>query len=85
MTRLLEAAGVDALQWRILVRTFLKIDFGGLRNPDGQGFAAFGRVVSGMDVVRRIQRAPSSSNRTVNTEAQKLTPPIRIVKAARVR
>ncbi len=31
------------------------------RNPDGQGFAAFGRVVSGMDVVRKIQMAPSSS------------------------
>jgi len=31
VTRLLEAAGVDALQWRVLVRAFLKIDFGGLR------------------------------------------------------
>lgn len=31
------------------------LDFGGARAADGQGFAAFGRVVSGMDVVRRIQ------------------------------
>ncbi len=31
------------------------LDFGGKRNPDGQGFAAFGKVISGMDVVRRIQ------------------------------
>jgi peptidyl-prolyl cis-trans isomerase A (cyclophilin A) len=31
------------------------LDFGGLRNPDGQGFAAFGRVVRGLDVARRIQ------------------------------
>lgn len=30
------------------------LDFGGTRNPDKQGFAAFGRVVDGMDVVRRI-------------------------------
>ena len=30
------------------------LDFGGMRNPDGQGFAAFGRVVDGMDVVRKI-------------------------------
>jgi peptidyl-prolyl cis-trans isomerase A (cyclophilin A) len=59
-------------------------DFGGARNPDGQGFAAFGRVVSGMDVVRKIQAAPSSSDRKTNTEAQRLTPPIKIVKAARV-
>ncbi len=32
-----------------------ELDFAGKRNPDGQGFAAFGRVVKGMDVVRRIQ------------------------------
>ena len=29
-----------------------ELDFGGKRNPDGQGFAAFGRVVKGMEVVR---------------------------------
>ena len=31
-----------------------QLDFGGKRNPDGQGFAAFGRVVRGMDVVKKI-------------------------------
>lgn len=31
------------------------LDFGGMRNPDGQGFAAFGLVTKGMDVVRAIQ------------------------------
>ncbi len=30
------------------------LDFGGHRNLDGQGFAAFGRVVSGMAVVRAL-------------------------------
>ncbi len=37
------------------------LDFGGKRNPDGQGFAAFGRVTRGMDVVRKIHsiEAPS--------------------------
>jgi len=50
-----------------------ELDFGGRRNPDGQGFAAFGRVVKGMDVVRRIHAAPA--------DGQTLTPPIRIVKA----
>jgi peptidyl-prolyl cis-trans isomerase A (cyclophilin A) len=44
------------------------LDFGGARNPDGQGFAAFGRVVRGMDVVRRIQAAPA--------DGQALTPPV---------
>jgi peptidyl-prolyl cis-trans isomerase A (cyclophilin A) len=48
-----------------------ELDFGGKRNPDGQGFAAFGRVVKGMDVVRKIQAAPA--------EGQSLSPPIRII------
>jgi peptidyl-prolyl cis-trans isomerase A (cyclophilin A) len=30
------------------------LDFGGIRNTDGKGFAAFGRVVRGMEVVRKI-------------------------------
>ena len=70
--------------WFICINDQPSLDFGGARNPDGQGFAAFGRVISGMDVVRKIQNAPSSTNRTTNTEAQKLTPPIKIVKVSRV-
>src|SRR6478672_10353279 len=64
--------------WFICINDQPSLDFGGARNPDGQGFAAFGRVVQGMDVVRKIQRA-------ANTDAQRLTPPITIVKAARIR
>jgi len=52
------------------------LDFGGARNPDGQGFAAFGRVVKGMDVVRKIQAAPAKD--------QQLTPPVRILSARRL-
>ena len=52
------------------------LDFGGARNPDGQGFGAFGRVVKGMDVVRKIQAAPA--------DAQKLTPPVKIISARRL-
>jgi peptidyl-prolyl cis-trans isomerase A (cyclophilin A) len=63
--------------WFICINDQPSLDFGGARNPDGQGFAAFGRVVRGMDVVRRIQRAP-------NTDAQRLTPSIRILKASRI-
>jgi peptidyl-prolyl cis-trans isomerase A (cyclophilin A) len=70
--------------WFICINDQPSLDFGGQRNPDGQGFAAFGRVVSGMDVVRKIQQAPSSSNRTSNPEAQRLTPPITVTKVARV-
>lgn len=70
--------------WFITINDQPSLDFGGARNPDGQGFAAFGRVVSGMDVVRKIQAAPSSANMSTNVEAQRLTPPIKILKASRV-
>ena len=70
--------------WFICINDQPSLDFGGARNPDGQGFAAFGRVVAGMDVVRKIQAAPSSSTRTTNAEAQRLTPPIAILKVARI-
>jgi peptidyl-prolyl cis-trans isomerase A (cyclophilin A) len=33
-------------------------DYGGANNPDGQGYAAFGKVVKGMDIVRSIYNAP---------------------------
>lgn len=33
-------------------------DYGGQANPDGQGFAAFGKVIKGMDVVRKIHQQP---------------------------
>ena len=52
-----------------------ELNFGGKRNPDGQGFAAFGRVTKGMDVVRRIQRS--------SADGQTLRPPIRIQRAVR--
>lgn len=37
------------------------LDKGEVRNADEQGFAAFGKVVAGMDVVRRIHVSPSSA------------------------
>jgi peptidyl-prolyl cis-trans isomerase A (cyclophilin A) len=52
-----------------------QLDYRGKRNPDGQGFAAFGRVVLGMDIVKRIHEAPA--------KGQQLTPPIRIINIAR--
>jgi peptidyl-prolyl cis-trans isomerase A (cyclophilin A) len=53
-----------------------ELDFGGKRNPDGQGFAAFGRVVEGMDVVRAIQALPA--------RGQQLTPPVKIITIRRI-
>lgn len=51
------------------------LDFGGLRNPDGQGFAAFGQVTAGMDVVTAINRAPLIE--------QTLTPPLTLYRITR--
>ena len=64
-------------QFFICIGDQKELDEGGKRNADGHGFAAFGRVVSGMDVVRKIQAAPSSG--------QTLTPPVRIVRIGRVK
>lgn len=44
-----------ASEFFICINPQPELDFGGKRNPDGQGFAAFGQVISGMDAVRRIQ------------------------------
>ncbi len=52
-----------------------ELDFGGQRNPDGQGFAAFGRVIRGMDVIKKIQMSTH--------EGQTLKPPIVIEKVER--
>ena len=52
------------------------LDFGGKRFDDGQGGGAFGRVVKGMDVVRRIQQQP--------VEKQSLTPPVSITRISRI-
>lgn len=54
-----------------------ELDFGGRRNPDGQGFAVFGMVVEGMDVVLAIHRSP--------TAGQSLEPPVPIKKIFRRR
>ncbi len=61
----------------ICVRDLPSLDFGGKRNPDGQGFAAFGKVVQGMDVVKRINAA--------RADGQAIMPPVRILQVARMK
>jgi peptidyl-prolyl cis-trans isomerase A (cyclophilin A) len=70
-------AGPDTgrASFSIVINDQPEMDFAGRRNPDGQGFAAFGRVTRGMDIVRRIQQGP--------VEAQRLTSPIRILRIVR--
>jgi peptidyl-prolyl cis-trans isomerase A (cyclophilin A) len=52
------------------------LDHGGLRFDDGQGAAAFGRVVAGLDVARAIQHRP--------VKQQALDPAVPITRAYRV-
>ena len=73
---LLESSlGDIVIEFFICIGDQPELDFGGTRNPDGQGFAAFGRMVSGMDVVRRVQTRPA--------EGQRLRPPVQILRVVR--
>jgi peptidyl-prolyl cis-trans isomerase A (cyclophilin A) len=70
-----DAPDTGTTEFFICVGDQPSLDFGGKRNPDGQGFAAFGRVTEGMDIVKKIQSAPASE--------QKLSPAIRIIRISR--
>ena len=50
--------GTASSEFFICINDQPELDFGGMRNPDGQGFAAFGKVIEGMDVVRKIWSQP---------------------------
>lgn len=43
-----------------------QLDFGGMRNPDGQGFAAFGTVTEGEDTVLKIFATATSTETQEN-------------------
>ena len=60
--------GTAASEYFICIGDQPELDFGGRRNPDGQGFAAFGQVVEGMAVVQAIYRKAQAE--------QYLKPPI---------
>ena len=60
------------------------LDFGGARNKDGQGFAAFGKVVEGMDVVRAIHDTPTVSKAAdPYLKGQIIEKPVKIQKLSR--
>jgi len=50
--------GSASTEFFICVGDQPSLDFGGARNADGQGFAAFGKVIRGMELVRSIQALP---------------------------
>jgi peptidyl-prolyl cis-trans isomerase A (cyclophilin A) len=52
--------GTASSEFFICIGENPELDYGGRRAADGEGFAAFGQVVDGMDVVRRIHALPAS-------------------------
>ena len=68
--------GTASSEFFICVGDQPELDFGGKRNPDGQGFSAFGKVIKGMDVVRKIHAQPALG--------QILEPKIKIHKVKRI-
>ncbi len=51
-------------------------DFGGANNEDGEGYAAFGKIIEGFDVVRKIYKQPEHN--------QSFTPSIMIFNIRKV-
>lgn len=60
------------------------LDFAGARNPDGQGFATFGKVVAGMDVVRAIDALRDPKAKSDFMPGQELAHPVAITAVRRI-
>ncbi len=69
--------GTAASDFFVCIGDQPELDFGGKRNPDGQGFAAFGRLVQGGDVARMIHRQSETN--------QQLMRPVKITSVDRVK
>ena len=73
------APGSATADFSIMVGPQLYLDAGPGSGGDGLGYAVFGRVVEGMDVVRRILAAPTSPTEGEGPmRGQMLSPRIRI-------
>ena len=55
-----DAPGTANTEFFICVGDQPGFNYGGANNADGQGYAAFGKVVKGMDIVRSIYNAPET-------------------------
>jgi len=55
------APGTATTEFFICIGAQPGFDYGGANNPDGQGYAAFGKVIKGMDIVRNIYARPENN------------------------
>jgi peptidyl-prolyl cis-trans isomerase A (cyclophilin A) len=70
------APGTANTEFFIVIGDQPAYDYGGSANPDGQGFAAFGKVIKGMDVVKQIHEQPDNQTN--------FTPPLEIINIVRL-
>jgi peptidyl-prolyl cis-trans isomerase A (cyclophilin A) len=70
------APGTGTTEFFICVGDQPGFDYGGENNPDGQGYAAFGKVVKGLAVVNKIYNRPSYE--------QAFDPPVIIINIKRL-
>jgi peptidyl-prolyl cis-trans isomerase A (cyclophilin A) len=69
--------GTASSEFFICIGSQPGLDFHGDRNPDKQGFAAFGKVINGMKIVRKIQK--------MKDKDQYLLKPVKILNITRVK
>ena len=70
------APGTASTEFFICVGDQPGFDYGGENNADGQGYAAFGKVVKGMNVINTIYNRPETD--------QSFTPPVTIINIKRL-
>lgn len=76
--------GTASSEFFICIGDQAGLDYGNVRNADEQGFAAFGKVVEGMDVVRKINGLPADAPSDSDyTKGQILEEPVTIVSVRR--
>jgi peptidyl-prolyl cis-trans isomerase A (cyclophilin A) len=70
------APGTASSEFFICLKEEPGFDYGGENNPDGAGYAVFGKVISGMETVEKIYRQPEQD--------QQFAPAVTIVDVKRV-
>ena len=79
-----DGVGTASSEFFIVIGDQPGLDKGEVRNPDRQGFAAFGRVIDGMDVVKTIHRASADApSDSAYTQGQIIEDPVVITSVRR--